>query len=111
MHILLIFFRLSFNILFSHSAVAELLTLYCFFSYPYATFLYFYLLQAFADEIGIPFMETSAKDATNVEQAFMAMSASIKNRYTFLTVSNLMDIQENSKILVQLDGLRRKPRK
>ena len=26
-------------------------------------------------------METSAKDATNVEQAFMAMSADIKNRY------------------------------
>ncbi|XP_019159364.1 PREDICTED: ras-related protein RABD2a-like isoform X3 [Ipomoea nil] len=36
--------------------------------------------KAFADEIGIPFMETSAKDATNVEQAFMAMSASIKNK-------------------------------
>ncbi|KAH9721030.1 ras-related protein rabd2c [Citrus sinensis] len=36
---------------------------------------------AFADEIGIPFMETSAKSATNVEQAFMAMAASIKNRY------------------------------
>ncbi|KAL1217149.1 Ras-related protein RABD2a [Cardamine amara subsp. amara] len=36
--------------------------------------------KAFADEIGIPFMETSAKDATNVEQAFMAMSASIKER-------------------------------
>ncbi|PWA69050.1 small GTPase superfamily [Artemisia annua] len=34
----------------------------------------------FADSIGIPFMETSAKDATNVEQAFMAMSADIKNR-------------------------------
>ncbi|KAG5601353.1 hypothetical protein H5410_032723 [Solanum commersonii] len=36
--------------------------------------------QAFADEIGIPFMETSAKSTTNVEQAFMAMTASIKNR-------------------------------
>ncbi|KAK6131827.1 hypothetical protein DH2020_034423 [Rehmannia glutinosa] len=36
--------------------------------------------KAFADEIGIPFMETSAKNATNVEQAFMAMSADIKNR-------------------------------
>lgn len=38
-------------------------------------------LQAFADEIGIPFMETSAKSATNVEQAFMAMTADIKNRH------------------------------
>lgn len=38
------------------------------------------LSQAFADEIGIPFMEASAKDATNVEQAFMAMTASIKDR-------------------------------
>lgn len=46
--------------------------------------LFFFLLgwmcQAFADEIGIPFMETSAKNATNVEQAFMAMAAAIKNR-------------------------------
>lgn len=38
-------------------------------------------LKAFADEIGIPFMETSAKSATNVEEAFMAMAAEIKNRY------------------------------
>ncbi|KAJ4791616.1 Ras-related small GTP-binding family protein [Rhynchospora pubera] len=35
--------------------------------------------KAFADEMGIPFMETSAKNATNVEQAFMAMAAAIKN--------------------------------
>ena len=38
------------------------------------------LMQAFADEIGIPFLETSAKSATNVEQAFMTMAAEIKNR-------------------------------
>ncbi|KAF6158818.1 hypothetical protein GIB67_012461 [Kingdonia uniflora] len=36
--------------------------------------------KAFADEIGIPFMEASAKNATNVEQAFMTMAAEIKNR-------------------------------
>ncbi|GLU00367.1 hypothetical protein SLE2022_177440 [Rubroshorea leprosula] len=36
--------------------------------------------KAFADEVGIPFMETSAKDSTNVEQAFMAMAAAIKER-------------------------------
>ncbi|PWZ24622.1 GTP-binding protein YPTM2 [Zea mays] len=35
--------------------------------------------KAFADEMGIPFMETSAKNAINVEQAFMAMAASIKD--------------------------------
>lgn len=38
-------------------------------------------MQAFADEIGIPFLETSAKNATNVEQAFMTMAAEIKNRW------------------------------
>ncbi len=27
--------------------------------------------KAFADEIGVPFLETSAKNATNVENAFM----------------------------------------
>eukprot|EP00258_Populus_trichocarpa_P042364 XP_024458383.1 GTP-binding protein YPTM2 [Populus trichocarpa] len=36
--------------------------------------------KAFADEIGIPFIETSAKNSTNVEQAFMAMATEIKNR-------------------------------
>ncbi|XLT71900.1 hypothetical protein HN873_028326 [Arachis hypogaea] len=44
--------------------------------------------KAFADEIGIPFMETSAKDSTNVEQAFMAMSASIKNRMASQPAAN-----------------------
>ncbi|CAN4127690.1 unnamed protein product [Withania somnifera] len=44
--------------------------------------------QAFADEIGIPFLETSAKNATNVEQAFMAMTASIKNRMASQPASN-----------------------
>ncbi|RWV92607.1 hypothetical protein GW17_00045004, partial [Ensete ventricosum] len=37
--------------------------------------------KAFADEIGIPFLETSAKNASNVQQAFMAMTAAIKSRY------------------------------
>ncbi|KAL2634308.1 hypothetical protein R1flu_005787 [Riccia fluitans] len=36
--------------------------------------------KAFADEIGIPFIETSAKNATNVDEAFMTMAAEIKNR-------------------------------
>ncbi|MEQ2210904.1 Ras- protein Rab-1A [Xenoophorus captivus] len=37
-------------------------------------------LQEFADSLGIPFLETSAKNATNVEQAFMTMAAEIKKR-------------------------------
>merc|ERR1739848_312463 len=36
--------------------------------------------KAFADEIGIPFLETSAKNSTNVEQAFMTVAGEIKKR-------------------------------
>lgn len=36
--------------------------------------------QEFADSLGIPFLETSAKNATNVEQAFMTMAEEIKKR-------------------------------
>jgi Ras-related protein Rab-1A len=39
------------------------------------------VVQAYADEIGIPFLETSAKESINVEEAFLAMSAAIKKRY------------------------------
>ncbi|RAR02704.1 guanine nucleotide transporter [Stemphylium lycopersici] len=34
----------------------------------------------FADSLGIPFLETSAKSATNVEQAFLTMARQIKER-------------------------------
>lgn len=37
-------------------------------------------MQAFADELGIPFLETSAKDAINVEQAFLTMAGEIKKK-------------------------------
>nr|AJO69983.1 organellar Rab protein [Penaeus vannamei] len=36
--------------------------------------------KEYADSLCIPFLETSAKNATNVEQAFMTMAAEIKNR-------------------------------
>jgi len=36
--------------------------------------------KEFADGLGIPFLETSAKNATNVEQAFYTMAAEIKTR-------------------------------
>ena len=41
------------------------------------------LLQEFADQLSIPFLETSAKNATNVEQAFLTMAKQIKDRYVF----------------------------
>ncbi|EDM12461.1 rCG48149, isoform CRA_c [Rattus norvegicus] len=40
----------------------------------------FFPWQEFADSLGVPFLETSAKNATNVEQAFMTMAAEIKKR-------------------------------
>lgn len=46
----------------------------------YKWFLYTCAMQDFADELAIPFLETSAKSATNVEQAFMTMASEIKNR-------------------------------
>ena len=39
------------------------------------------LLQEFADQLAIPFLETSAKSATNVEQAFLTMAKQIKDRW------------------------------
>ena len=34
-----------------------------------------------ADSYGIPFLETSAKNSTNVEEAFVRMASDIKKRY------------------------------
>ena len=39
-------------------------------------------LQEFADQLCIPFLETSAKSATNVEQAFIKMASEIKRSLT-----------------------------
>lgn len=48
---------------------------FCFIYFPL-----FFPRQEFADSLAIPFLETSAKNATNVEQAFMTMAAEIKKR-------------------------------
>ena len=37
--------------------------------------------KEFADSLGIEYLETSAKNATNVERAFTTMAAQIKARY------------------------------
>lgn len=36
--------------------------------------------KEFADRLGVPFLETSAKNSTNVEQAFLTMAKQIKDR-------------------------------
>ncbi|PWZ03643.1 putative GTP-binding protein ypt1 [Testicularia cyperi] len=44
--------------------------------------------KEFADQLSIPFLETSAKSATNVEQAFLTMAKQIKDRMGSSTVNN-----------------------
>ncbi|PKS10404.1 hypothetical protein jhhlp_002155 [Lomentospora prolificans] len=44
--------------------------------------------KEFADSLGIPFLETSAKNASNVEQAFLTMARQIKERMGAATASN-----------------------
>ena len=39
----------------------------------------FHTAKEFADQLGIPFLETSAKNSTNVEDAFLTMTREIKN--------------------------------
>lgn len=48
--------------------------------------------QEFADQLGIPFLETSAKNATNVEQAFLTMAKQIKDRYVLSLLQVAADI-------------------
>jgi len=38
------------------------------------------MAKEFADSLGIPFLETSAKNSTNVEEAFIRMASDIKQR-------------------------------
>lgn len=44
--------------------------------------------QEFADSLGIPFLETSAKNASNVEQAFLTMARQIKERMGSTATNN-----------------------
>ncbi|KAB5563655.1 hypothetical protein DKX38_003709 [Salix brachista] len=44
--------------------------------------------KAFADELGIPFLETSAKDSINVEQAFLTMAGEIKKKMSNQPTAN-----------------------
>ena len=51
------------------------------------------LFQEFADSLGIPFLETSAKNASNVEQAFLTMARQIKERMGTTTANNKPTVQ------------------
>jgi len=53
----------------------------------------------FADKLDIPFLETSAKAATNVEKAFLTMAAEIKK-----TVGKQPTIQPGTKKTVEVGG-------
>ena len=65
-----------------------------------------YVLQEYADQLAIPFLETSAKNATNVEQAFMTMAAEIKNRMGPVTTSadNKPNVKINASTPVKASG-------
>ena len=41
-------------------------------------YIYVFISQEFADQVKMPFLEASAKNATNVEKAFLAMAEEIK---------------------------------
>ncbi|CAM6089138.1 unnamed protein product [Calypogeia fissa] len=63
--------------------------------------------KAFADEVGIPFLETSAKSAINVEQAFMTMAAEIKRRMASKPTMNAAKpatVRMNGQPLAQKQG-------
>ena len=46
--------------------------------------------KEFADNLGIPFLETSAKNATNVESAFTTMAGEIKTRYQRISIASIV---------------------
>merc|ERR1712000_410278 len=51
------------------------------------------MADKFADSLGIPFLETSAKNASNVEQAFLTMARQIKERMGTTTANNKPTVQ------------------
>jgi len=54
--------------------------------------------KEFANSLDIPFLETSAKNATNVEEAFLTMAAQIKTRMSTTSVVNPSHTKNNVQI-------------
>jgi len=55
--------------------------------------------KEFADSVNIPFLETSAKNATNVEDAFMTMAGEIKKR-----MASAPSMSEGNKSKITVSG-------
>jgi len=60
--------------------------------------------KAFADSMGIPFIETSAKNATNVEQCFLSMARDIKNRLSEGSSSDVPPKTDTMKVAPKKDN-------
>lgn len=58
--------------------------------------------KEFADQLSIPFLETSAKNATNVEQAFLTMAKQSECGYLVCDIS----LTKTSSAYSQVSGLR-----
>lgn len=63
--------------------------------------------KEFADSLGIEFVETSAKNSTNVETAFMTMAREIMQKYVFDV--DIMNILINRNASVQPGNKGAKP--
>lgn len=70
----------TFILLYFHTHTQQFFFSFLFLSLSNATTIHFTLLYSPWMNLGIPFLETSAKSATNVEQAFLTMASEIKNR-------------------------------
>lgn len=56
--------------------------------FRYIFYISFVLFQEFAESLKIPFLETSAKNANNVEKAFLTMASEIQKRIGTDSVQN-----------------------
>ena len=52
--------------------------------------------QSFADKLGIPFLETSAKTAFNVQEMFTQMTEAIYNRQSIQAKDNSLKVNRSN---------------
>ncbi len=61
--------------------------------------------QQLADELGIPFMEVSAKSNINVEKAFYSLAADIKKRIIDTSKASTVDQNQGVNVADQSGGM------